>query len=148
VYARFTDGARLAMILAHQEARRFERESVDDEHILLGLIDQPDCLAARILVNHGVAIEGLRLGVQGVAPRGPEAVAADRRPPPRGRIVLEFAIEEARGLGHNFVDTGHLLLGLLRDPDGLAGHILPSHGLTLEGARQDVRAAFEGGEGP
>jgi hypothetical protein len=144
---RFTDSGRWAMHLADEEIQRFNQEYIGTEHILLGLIRQDKCMATKILANLKVDLEKLREEVAKVVPHGPDMVAMGSPPLPRGRHVIEFATEEARNLHHDYVGTEHLLLGLLRESDGVAGHILRNAGLELEVVRQQVVKLLEGGKG-
>jgi ATP-dependent Clp protease ATP-binding subunit ClpC len=144
---RITDSGLWAMRQANQEIQRFNREYIGTEHILLGLVNQAKCVAAKVLMNLKVDFQQLRQEVGKVVPSGPDKVALGNPPLPRAKSVLEFALEEARILNHDYVGTGHLLLGLLREPDGVAGHILRGVGLDLEGVRQQVVKLLKGGEG-
>jgi ATP-dependent Clp protease ATP-binding subunit ClpC len=144
VYERFTDDARMTMVLAFREAQGRHQDHVGTEHVLLGLIDQPDCAAARILMSLDVSLQGLRLEVEKNTSSSPDAATTGEPPTPLAKRAIEYAIEEARGLGHDRLDTGHLLLGLVRDPDGVAGRALRGEGLVVEVVRQKLTEHYTG----
>jgi len=122
MFERFTDRARKVMALANQEAQRFNHEYVGTEHVLLGLVKEGQGVAANVLHNLSVDLKKIRLEVEKIVKSGPAMVTMGKLPQtPRAKKVIEFAIEEARNLGHNYVGTEHLLLGLLREHDGVAG---------------------------
>ena len=130
MYERFTDSARKTMAFALREAwRAGQGDEVATEHVLVGLFDQPDCSAAKILLVATVDPNALRLEVErhAAGKLGPAVVG--KQPSQWVRVVLELAMEEASSLGHGFVGTGHLLLALVREQDGLAGRILRGGGL-------------------
>src|SRR5262249_53563092 len=125
MYERFTDRARKVMQLAKQEARRFDHEYIGTEHILLGLIKEGSGVAANVLKNFDISLRKIRLEVEKIAQSGPGMVTTERLPQtPHAKKVIEYAIEEARKLNHNYVGTEHLLLGLLREHEGVAGQVL------------------------
>ncbi len=152
MFERFTDRARKVMALANQEAQRFNHEYVGTEHILLGLVKEGQGVAANVLHNLGIDLKKIRLEVEKIVKSGPDMVTMGKLPQtPRAKKVIEFAIEEARNLGHNYVGTEHLLLGLLREHDGVAAQVLMNLGLKLDEVRAEVLnilgATMEGGEG-
>jgi ATP-dependent Clp protease ATP-binding subunit ClpC len=126
------------MILALREAQDHHQEKVCTEHLLLGLTNQADSLASKVLKQLGVNLQALHLEVQRNTPSNPDTGMAGALPTPSVKGALMYATEEARGLGHDAVDTGHLLLGLMRDPDGVAGRILLGTGLSPEIVRQEL----------
>jgi len=139
MFERFTDRARKVMALANQEAQRFNHEYVGTEHILLGLVKEGQGVAANVLHNLQVDLKKIRLEVEKIVKSGPNMVTMGKLPQtPRAKKVIEFAIEEARNLGHNYVGTEHLLLGLLREHDGVAAQVLMNLGLKLEDVRAEV----------
>ncbi|RMG00646.1 MAG: ATP-dependent Clp protease ATP-binding subunit, partial [Planctomycetota bacterium] len=139
MFERFTDRARKVMQLANQEAQRFNHEYVGTEHILLGLIKEGSGVAANVLRNLDVDLRKIRLEVEKLVQSGPDMVTMGRLPlTPRARKVLEYATEEARTLSHNYVGTEHLLLGLLREQEGVAAQVLMNLGLKLEEVREEV----------
>lgn len=114
MYEKFTDRARKVMQLANQEAQYFNHEYVGTEHILLGLIKEGSGLAAHVLKDFNMDVPKVRAEVEKIAQRGPNAVFGKQPQTPRTKKVLEYAHEEATKLGHNYVGSGHLLLGILR----------------------------------
>jgi ATP-dependent Clp protease ATP-binding subunit ClpA len=128
------------MALANQEALHRCHEYVGTEHILLGLVIEGAGVGANVLKNLGVDLGKVRREVDSLLRSGPEMAIAGKLPlTPRARKVIEFAIEEARGLGHTYVGTEHLLLGLLRQMDGVAAQFLAGFALTVEKAREQTR---------
>jgi len=139
MFERFTDRARKVMALANQEAQRFNHEYIGTEHILLGLVKEGSGVGANVLKNLGVDLRKVRLEVEKLVKSGPEMVTMGKLPQtPRAKRVIEYAIEEARNLNHNYVGTEHLLLGLLREQDGVAAQVLMNLGLKLEDVREEV----------
>jgi ATP-dependent Clp protease ATP-binding subunit ClpC len=128
------------MQLANKAAQRFRHEYIGTEHILLGLVEEGGGVAANVLKNLDIDSRKIRLEVEKTAWSGP-AVSTGSQPPqlPRAKKVAEYAIEEARKLKHNYVGTEHLLLGLLREREGVAAQILMSLGLKLEDVRVEVQ---------
>ncbi len=142
-YERFTDRARKVMQFAHQEALRFNHEYVGTEHILLGLIKEGTGVAANILKKLGIDLRAMRLEVEKLVSSGPDLVTMGRLPQtPRAKKAVEYAIEEARRLKHNYVGTEHLLLGLLKEHDGVAAQVLMNLGLKLDDVREEVLATL------
>jgi ATP-dependent Clp protease ATP-binding subunit ClpC len=151
MFERFTDRARKVMALANQEAQRFNHEYIGTEHILLGLVKEGSGVGANVLKNLDVDLRKVRLEVEKLVRAGPEMVTMGKLPQtPRAKKVIEYAIEEARNLNHNYVGTEHLLLGLLREHDGVAAQVLMNLGLKLEEVREEVLnllgAGAEGGD--
>src|SRR5215468_5210454 len=139
MYERFTDRARKVMQLANQEAQRFNHEYVGTEHVLLGLIKEGSGVAANVLRNLDVDLRKIRNEIEKIVQAGPEMVTMGQLPQtPRAKKVIEYAIEEARNLNHNYVGTEHLLLGLLREHDGVAAQVLMNLNLKLEEVREEV----------
>src|SRR4051812_4881213 len=151
MFERFTDRARKVMALANQEAQRFNHEYIGTEHILLGLVKEGSGVGANVLKNLDVDLRKVRLEVEKLVKSGPDMVTMGKLPQtPRAKKVIEYAIEEARNLNHNYVGTEHLLLGLLREHDGVAAQVLRNLSLKLEEVREEVLnllgASNEGGE--
>ncbi|MCH2128114.1 MAG: ATP-dependent Clp protease ATP-binding subunit [Pirellulaceae bacterium] len=153
MYERFTDRARKVMQLANQEAQRFNHEYIGTEHILLGLVKEGSGVAANVLKNLEVDLRKIRLEVEKLVQSGPEMVTMGKLPQtPRAKKVIEYSMEEARNLNHNYVGTEHILLGLLREQEGVAAQVLMNLGLKLEEVREEVLnllghgAEGEGGE--
>jgi ATP-dependent Clp protease ATP-binding subunit ClpC len=139
MYERFTDRARKVMQLANQEAQRFNHEYIGTEHILLGLIKEGSGVAANVLKNLDVDLRKIRLEVEKLVQSGPEMVTMGKLPQtPRAKKVIEYSMEEARNLNHNYVGTEHILLGLLREQEGVAAQVLMNLGLKLEDVREEV----------
>ena len=139
MFERLTDRARKVMALANQEAQRFNHEYVGTEHILLGLVKEGSGVGANVLKNLSIDLRKVRLEVEKLVKSGPEMVTMGKLPQtPRAKKVLEYAIEEARNLNHNYVGTEHLLLGLLREHDGVAAQVLVNLGTKLEDVREEV----------
>ncbi|HIM30987.1 MAG TPA: ATP-dependent Clp protease ATP-binding subunit [Planctomycetes bacterium] len=151
MYERFTDRARKVMQLANQEAQRFNHEYIGTEHILLGLVKEGSGVAANVLKNLDVDLRKIRLEVEKLVQSGPEMVTMGKLPQtPRAKKVIEYSMEEARNLNHNYVGTEHILLGLLREQEGVAAQVLMNLGLKLEEVREEVLNLLghgvEGGE--
>jgi len=139
MFERFTDRARKVMALANQEAQRFNHEYIGTEHILLGLVKEGSGVGANVLKNMEVDLRKVRLEVEKLVKSGPDMVTMGKLPQtPRAKKVIEYAIEEARNLNHNYVGTEHLLLGLLREHEGVAAQVLMNLGLKLDEVREEV----------
>ncbi|MBI1372986.1 MAG: AAA domain-containing protein [Phycisphaera sp.] len=148
MFERFTDRARKVMALANQEAQRFNHEYIGTEHILLGLVKEGSGVGANVLKNLDVDLRKVRLEVEKLVKSGPDMVTMGKLPQtPRAKKVIEYAIEEARNLNHNYVGTEHLLLGLLREHDGVAAQVLMNLGLKLEEVREEVLNLLGAGAG-
>jgi len=152
MFERFTDRARKVMQLANQEAQRFNHEYIGTEHILLGLVKEGSGVAANVLKNLDVDLRKIRLEVEKLVQSGPEMVTIGKLPQtPRAKKVIEYSMEEARNLNHNYVGTEHILLGLLREQEGVAAQVLMNLGLKLEDVREEVLNllghGMESGEG-
>lgn len=142
MFERFTDRARKVMQLANQEAQRFNHEYIGTEHILLGLVKEGSGVAANVLKNLDIDLRKIRLEVEKIVQTGGssgEHTVLGKLPhTPRAKKVIEYSIEEARNLNHNYVGTEHLLLGLLREQEGVAAQVLMNLGLKLEDVREEV----------
>jgi len=146
MFERFTDRARKVMALANQEAQRFNHEYIGTEHILLGLVKEGSGVGATVLKNLDVDVRKLRLEVEKLVKSGPDMVTMGKLPQtPKAKKVIEYAIEEARSLNHNYVGTEHILLGLLRESEGIAAQVLMNLGLKLEDVRQEVLSLLGAG---
>jgi ATP-dependent Clp protease ATP-binding subunit ClpC len=127
------------MALANQEAQRFNHEYIGTEHILLGLVKEGSGVGANVLKNLGVDLHRVRMEVEKLVKPGPDMVTMGKLPQtPRAKKVIEYSIEEARNLSHNYVGTEHILLGLLREHEGVAAQVLMNLGLKLEEVREEV----------
>ncbi len=147
MFERFTDRGRRVLVLAQEEARLLNHAFIGTEHILLGLIHEGDGVAARALADLGISLESVRerveetIGLSGTPPAG--------SPPftPRAKKVLELSMREALELGHHYIGTEHMLLGLLREGEGVASQVLVSMGADLAGVRQHVIQLISGWQG-
>jgi ATP-dependent Clp protease ATP-binding subunit ClpA len=140
MFEKFTDRARKVLALANEEAGRFQHEYIGTEHILLGLVKEGTGVGANVLKHLNVDLRQIRLEVEKLIRKGPAEDATARLPhTPRAKKVIEYAIEEARMLRHNYVGTEHLLLGLVREEDSVAGQVLMNLGLNLESVRREVK---------
>ena len=148
MFERLTDRARKVMSLANQEAMRFNHEYIGTEHILLGLVKEGSGVGANVLKHLEIDLRKVRLEVEKLVKSGPDVVTMGKLPQtPRAKKVIEYAIEEARSLNHNYVGTEHLLLGLLREQDGVAAQVLMNLGLKLEDVREEVLNLLGAGVG-
>jgi ATP-dependent Clp protease ATP-binding subunit ClpC len=140
MYERFTERARNVIRNAAQlEAERFNHEYIGTEHFLLGIVKEGTGVAASVLQNEEIKLRQVRLELERRLQTGPDTVYRGRLPQtPQAHKTIEYSMEEARNLKHNYVGTEHVLLGLLRVDDGLAAQVLTSLGLTLENARREV----------
>jgi ATP-dependent Clp protease ATP-binding subunit ClpC len=146
-FERFTDRARRVLVLAQEEARRLNHSFIGTEHILLGLISEGDGVAAQALDQLDVSLQKVREKVEetvGVSLTTPTGSASFT---PRAKKVLELALREALQLGHNYIGTEHLLLGLLREGEGVAAQVLVSLGVDLRSVREQVMRVLEGYRG-
>lgn len=123
------------MQYANEEAERFGHEHIGTEDILLGFVKERIGVFAHVLENMHVALHTIRTEVEKFIQPTPDGCDP---PMPRAKAVIEYAMEESKNLNHNYIGTEHILLGLLREQDGLAAHILGNLGVTLESARQQV----------
>ncbi len=139
MFNRFTERARKVIILAKEEARRFNHDYIGTEHILLGLIREGEGVAAAVLQKMGVSLENIRLEIEKLVQPGPTTqIIGDIPFTPRAKKALELAAEEARSLGHNYIGTEHLLLGLIKEGEGVASQVLLNLGLDLNSVRNEV----------
>jgi hypothetical protein len=134
-FDRFTERARRVLRHAQEEARRFNHNYIGTEHLLLGLLRDPECLAARVLGDLGVGLERARRDVELIIGRGDRVIAGEIGLTPRAKRVIELAMDEARRLDHHYIGTEHLLLGLIREGEGIAAGVLEQQGVNLEQAR-------------
>jgi ATP-dependent Clp protease ATP-binding subunit ClpC len=148
MFERFTDRARRVLVLAQEEARLLNHNFIGTEHILLGLIHEGEGVAAKALKSVGVSTEAVREKVaETIGPAGSSTTAS---PPftPRAKKVLELSLREALQLGHNYIGTEHMLLGLVREGEGVAAQVLVSLGADLPGVRQQVIQFLSGSQSP
>jgi len=139
MFERFTDRAKKVMSLANQEAQRLGHEHIGTEHILLGLVKEGSGVGASVLKNMDADLRTIRTEVEKLAKINDDAVAMGKLPQtPNAKRVIEFAVEEARSLNHNYIGTEHLLLGLLREREGKAVQVLDTLGVKIDGVREEV----------
>ncbi len=139
MFNKFTERARKVILLAKQEAKRFNHDYIGTEHILLGLLREGEGVAAAVLQSLGMNLNNIRLEVEKLVQLGPTTVVSGDLPfTPKAKKVMELAMEEARTLGHNYIGTEHLLLGLIREGEGVASQVFLNMGLDLEKVREEV----------
>src|SRR6058998_750629 len=143
MFERFTERARRAVVLAQDEARRLGHNYIGTEHVLLGLLREEEGIAARVLGSLGVTLDGVRGRVAEIVGRG-EAAAGQIPFTPRAKKVLELALREAISMGHGYIGTEHILLGLARENGGVAARMLLDAGVDAERIRGEVVAALSG----
>jgi len=149
VFGRFTERAQRVIVLAQEEARRLNYSYVGTEHLLLGLVREGEGVAARALQGLGISLDKLRAEVEKVIGRGNAAPQGEIGFTPRAKkVVMELAPEEARHLGHNYIGTEHILLGLIREGEGVAARVLENLGADLEKVRRTVIQLLGGQAGP
>ena len=137
-FDKFTQRARNVLTLAQEEARRLRHNYMGTEHLLLGLIREGEGVGAKVLSNLGVDLQRARRAVETIIGVGEHNVRGELGLTPRAKKVIELAVEEARRLGHHYMGTEHLLLGLIREGHGIAAGALESMGVSLEDAREEV----------
>jgi ATP-dependent Clp protease ATP-binding subunit ClpC len=137
-FDKFTERARRVLTLAQEEALRFNHNYIGTEHLLLGLVREGEGVAAKVLANLGVELNKVRSAVEFIIGRGDRAVMGEIGLTPRAKKVIELAVDEARRLGHHYIGTEHLLLGLVREGEGIAAGVLESLGVSLEKLRGEV----------
>src|SRR3954466_6309063 len=137
-FDKFTERARKVLTLAQEEAQRFNHNYIGTEHLLLGLVREGDGVAARVLSNMGVQLPKVRSAVEFIIGRGETMVMGEIGLTPRAKKVIELAVDEARRLNHHYIGTEHLLLGLVREGEGIAAGVLESLGVNLEKVRAQV----------
>lgn len=140
MWQRFTERARKVVFFAQEEAQKFGEGYVSTEHLLLGLVRESDSVAARVLERLGVSLSRIRTEVEKQLPRGDARPSQEMTLTPRAKRVIDLAYDEQRNLNNNYIGTEHLLLGLIREGDGLAGRVLAKLGVELEKARREVGA--------
>src|SRR6516164_7503253 len=145
-FDKFTERARKVLQLAQEEAQRFNHNYICTEHLLLGLVREGEGVAAKVLSNLGVELHEVRRAVEFIIGRGDRIVLGEIGLTPRAKKVIELGVDEARRLGHHYIGTEHLLLGLVREGEGVAAGVLESMGVNLQNVRrQTIRVLAEGG---
>src|ERR1700730_13860067 len=147
MFERFTERARRVVVLAQEEARMLNHNYIGTEHILLGLIREGQGVAGRALESLGISLEAVRQQVEQIIGRGQQAPSGHIPFTPRAKKVLELSLREAQQLGHNYIGTEHILLGLLREGSGVAAQVLVKLGADLNRARQQVVRLLHGHQG-
>jgi len=145
MWQRFTERARKVVFYAQEEAGRLGENYVSTEHLLLGLVRENDSVAARILDRIGVSLGRIRSEIERQVARGDGRLGQDMQLTPRAKRVIDLAYDEARQLNNNYIGTEHLLLGLIREGEGLAGRVLSKLGVDLDRTRREVMHLQEGG---
>ncbi|BBO24674.1 MAG: ATP-dependent Clp protease ATP-binding subunit [Armatimonadetes bacterium] len=143
MWQRFTERARKVVFYAQEEAQKFGEGYVSTEHLLLGLVRESESVASRVLEKLGVSLGRVRSEVEKQLPRGESRTAQEMTLTPRAKRVIDLAYDEARQLNNNYIGTEHLLLGLIREGDGLAGRVLTKLGVELDRARKEVQSLQE-----
>jgi ATP-dependent Clp protease ATP-binding subunit ClpC len=144
VFERFTDRARRVVVLAQEEARMLNHSYIGTEHILLGLVHEGEGVAAKALQGLGISLEGVREQVEEIIGHGAHAPTAHVPFTPRAKKVLELSLREALQLGHNYIGTEHILLGLIREGEGVAAQVLQKLRADLNRVRQQVLQLLSG----
>src|SRR5690242_16130510 len=147
MFERFTDRARRVVVLAQEEARMLNHNYIGTEHILLGLIHEGEGVAAKALESLGISLEGVRQQVEEIIGQGQQAPSGHIPFTPRAKKVLELSLREALQLGHNYIGTEHILLGLIREGEGVAAQVLVKLGADLNRVRQQVIQLLHGYQG-
>ncbi|HLK56456.1 MAG TPA: Clp protease N-terminal domain-containing protein [Chthonomonadaceae bacterium] len=145
MWQRFTERARRMVFYAQEEARRLDQNYVGTEHILLGMLREQDHVAARVLEGLGVSLGKIREEVERQAERGTGKTGQNLELTPRGKRSIDLAYEEAKLLHNNYIGTEHLLLGLIRESEGVAGRVLAEQGVQLEPVREAIRVLQQSG---
>jgi ATP-dependent Clp protease ATP-binding subunit ClpC len=149
MFGRFTERAQKVLVLAQEEARRFHHTFVGTEHILLGLVREGEGIAAKVLLSLGVELDSVRSEIEKLIGKGDQrSVPQGVNYTPRAKKVIELAIEEGQNLGHNYVGTEHLLLGLIREGEGIAAQVLTNLGVDLARGRKSVLSLLSGDDEP
>ncbi len=147
MFNRFTEGGRRVIVLAREEARSLKHDHVGTEHILLGLLQTQEGLAARVLASLDITVEAVRAQVMRVGGAGEDVISGELPFAPEARKVLELSMREALLLGHNYIGTEHILLGLARENEGVAARILPDLGTGPQPIRNEVIRMLAGPRG-
>src|SRR5918912_73252 len=137
-FDKFTERARRVLTLAQEEAQRFNHNYIGTEHLLLGLVREGDGVAAKVLANLGVELNKVRSAVEFIIDRGDRAVLGEIGLTPRAKKVIELAVDEARRLSHHYIGTEHLLLGLVREGNGIGVGVLENMGVAPDQARAET----------
>src|SRR5690606_26271844 len=147
MFERFTDRARRVVVLAQEEAKMLNHNYIGTEHILLGLIHEGEGVAAKALESLGISLDAVREQVQDIIGQGQQQPTGHIPFTPRAKKVLELSLREALQLGHNYIGTEHILLGLIREGEGIAAQVLVKLGADLNRVRQQVIQLLSGYQG-
>lgn len=147
MFGRFTERAQQVLVLAQEEAKRLNHNFIGTEHLLLGLVREGSGIAARALQGMNIDLSAVRQEVERITPKGEKVIQQGISYTPRAKRVVELAIEESQNLGHNYVGTEHLMLGLVREGEGIAAQVLSNMGIDLKRARKEVIQLLGGEEG-
>ena len=137
-FNKFTERARKVLTLAQEEARRFQHNYIGTEHLLLGLVREGEGVAAKVLTNLGVQLSDVRAAIEYIIGRGDHVAPGEIGLTPRAKKVIELAVDEAKLLKHQYIGTEHLLLGLVREGEGIAAGVLTGMGVKLEQVRAET----------
>src|SRR5690554_4740986 len=148
MFERFTDRARRVVVLAQEEAKMLNHNYIGTEHILLGLIHEGEGVAAKALESLGISLDAVREQVQDIIGQGQQQPTGHIPFTPRAKKVLELSLRETLQLGHNYIGTEHILLGLIREGEGVAAQVLVKLGADLSRVRQQVIQLLSGYSGP
>jgi ATP-dependent Clp protease ATP-binding subunit ClpC len=148
MFERFTDRARRVVVLAQEDARLLHHNYIGTEHILLGLLHEQDGIGAQALTSLGISLEAVRSQVEEIIGHGEKAPPGHVPFTPRAKKVLELSLREALQLGHNYIGTEHILLGLIREGEGVAAQVLVMLGADLSSVRQQTIQLLSGYTGP
>ncbi len=147
MFEKFTERARQAIVLAQEEARMLSHNHIGTEHLLLGLIHEGQGVAARALESLGISLEDVRRNVEEIIGRGQETLSGHIPFTPRAKKVLELSLRESQQLGHDYIGTEHILLGLIREGEGVAAQVLVKLGADLNRVRQQILQTSSAGGG-
>lgn len=137
-FNKFTERARKVLTLAQEEAQRFQHNYIGTEHLLLGLVREGEGVAAKVLTNLGVQLSDVRAAIEYIIGRGDHVAPDDIGLTPRAKKVIELAVDEAKLMKHQYIGTEHLLLGLVREGEGIAAGVLEGMGVKLEQVRTET----------
>ena len=144
-FEKFSERARRVLSLAQEEAQRFNHNYIGTEHILLGLVRENEGTAAKVLGGLGIELNKIRSAVEFIIGKGDTAASGEIGLTPRAKKVIELAVDEARRLNHHYIGTEHLLIGLMREGEGVAAGVLESLGVTLDKVRGETNSVLNKG---
>jgi len=148
-FEKFSERARRVLSLAQEEAQHFNHNYIGTEHVLLGLVREPEGVGTRVLISMDIDLSKVRSAVEFIIGRGEKPTTGDVGLTPRAKKVIELAVDEARQMSHQYIGTEHLLIGLLREGEGVAAGVLESLGVSLDKSRDaTTKILNEGGQKP